>query len=269
MNTNELENKLVKYNLDTFLQGNELREPNWFYKIYKLSILSIGSSGSGKTTFLINQLLNNVYDVSIIIFFLPMETIKSGFYHTLFENIKDILPNVKIVISNLTKKSYDNEIEIINDNVVMYNRFLTFYDVMELKNDFYKKTKNKKPFLLVFDDFISMFSKFEWQEFYEYLFNASRLNSFIYCCVQAFNEIPPQIRSNFTVIILFTNYLTYSVVRTILTNSIPLDLTKKDIDDLIHFIKSSPNKHEPLILIGSTAEKDKKIIYDNQYITFS
>ena len=45
---------LKKYDLDSFLLGDETREPNWFYSIYKLSILSIGSSGSGKTTFLLN-----------------------------------------------------------------------------------------------------------------------------------------------------------------------------------------------------------------------
>lgn len=266
MRSEEIKIPLEKYDLDKFLLGDETREPNWFYSIYKLSILSIGSSGSGKTTFLLNQLLNNVYDVSCIVFYLPNETIESGLYRSLFNKASKLFPNISFLISNLSKKE-DTSIKI-NDKVIMINHFLTFKEIFELKKGFEKKYKNNKPFLLVFDDFISVFNKKEWIEFYEFLFNASRLNSYLYCCVQSIKEIPPLIRSNFTVVILFVNYLSITVVKTVLNNSIPLDLSKQNIDNLIMLIKHGENKHEPLILVGSTCERDKKIIYDNKYLIF-
>ena len=255
---------LIHYDVDKLLFGDESRKVNDFYGIYKLSILSIGSSGSGKTSFLINQLLNGVYDVNVIILFIPEETLNSGLYKSLLN--KNILPGIKFIVSNLSKD--DGEVNKLNDNVIIYNRFLTFDDVYEIKRDYVKRTKINKPFLLVFDDFISLFDKKKWLQFYEFLFNSSRLNSYIYCCVQSIKEIPPLIRTNFTIIILFINYLSVSVCKTMLTNSIPLDLTKRNIDDLIYMCKHSDNKHEPLILVGSTCPRDKKIIYMNKYIIF-
>lgn len=266
MRREELDHKIEKYDLDSFLLGDETREPNWFYNIYKLSILSIGSSGSGKTSFLLNQLLNKVYDVSCIVFYLPNETIESGLYRSLFSKASVLFPKISFLISNLSKK--EDTTEKLNDKVIMINHFITFKELFDLKKGFEKKYKNNKPFLLVFDDFISVFNKKEWIEFYEFLFNASRLNSYLYCCVQSIKEIPPLIRSNFTIIILFVNYLSMTVVKTVLNNSIPLDLSKNDIDKLIRIVKEGENKHEPLILVGSTCERDKKIIYNNEYIIF-
>ena len=266
MRKEKIPQEVEKYDLDSFLLQDETREPNWFYSIYKLSILSIGSSGSGKTSFLLNQLLNNVYDVSCIVFYLPNETIESGLYRSLFNKAATLFPDISFIISNLSKK--EDTAYKLNDKVIMINHFITFKELFDIKKGFEKKFKNNKPFLLVFDDFISVFNKKEWFEFYEFLFNASRLNSYIYCCVQSIKEIDPKIRSNFTIVTLFVNYLSITVVKTVLNNSIPLDLSKRNIDDLIRLVKQGTNKHEPLILVGSTCEREKKIIYNKEYIIF-
>lgn len=258
----DVEHKLIKYDIDELLSDDEIRKPNWFYNTYKCVGCCCGSSGAGKTSFLINQILNGVFDISILILYLPEETLNSGVYRNL---IKRNILNKKILVSNLSKEN--DLIEEVNDNVIIYNKFLTFKDILEIRTQYIKSTKDKRPFLLIFDDFISLFDKHKWQEFHEFLFNSSRLNSYMFALVQSFKDIIPTLRVNFSIIILFVNYLSSSVVKTILNNSIPLDLSKKNIDDLIYYIKQQPNRHEPLILVNGV-EKDKKIIYDNQYITF-
>ena len=49
------------YDVDKMLYGTETRIKNKYFDNYKVNILCAGSSGSGKTTFLIKMILNNIF----------------------------------------------------------------------------------------------------------------------------------------------------------------------------------------------------------------
>ena len=116
----------------------------------------------------------------------------------------------------------------------------------------------------------NVLNKEMFESYFRYIHNSSRLNGIVCSCVQSINKIPPQVRSSYTIVVLFTNYLTHSVITTMLRNCVnnPM-LDKKNTDYLLDLIDKDPNKHNPLIIIGGDVDQKKSIIYNNNYITFT
>lgn len=127
----------------------------------------------------------------------------------------------------------------------------------------------KEP-LIVFDDFVSVLTRTMWQDYYRYIHNASRLSAKICSCVQSITKIPPQVRSSYTIVVLFTNYLTRSVIMTLMKNCVNnAMLNNKNIEYLLDIVENDPNKHNPLIIIGGDVDQKKSILYNNNYIVLN
>ena len=258
-----------QFDIDRLLNGSESRKVNEYFGIYKLNILCVGGSGSGKTTWIINQILNNILECDVILCFIPHETLYSGFYQSLLKSEQFSKPILVFEISSNKKfTSIDNAESIPIKSQKRANYIVqgmpTVSQLFKIKNDL----KFKEP-LIIFDDFVNVLNRQMWDDYYRYIHNGSRLNAKICSCVQSINRIPPQVRSSYTIVVLFTNYLTHSVITTMLRNCVnnPM-LDKNNTDYLLDLIDKDPNKHNPLIIIGGDVEQKKSIIYNNNYISF-
>lgn len=259
-----------QFDIDQLLNGTESRKVNEYFGIYKLNILCVGGSGSGKTTWIINQILNNILECDVILCFIPHETLYSGFYQSLLKSEQFNKPILVFEIGhNKQFKSLDNAESIPIKSQKRSNYIVqgmpTVSQLFKIKNDL----KFKEP-LIIFDDFVNVLNRQMWDDYYRYIHNGSRLNAKICSCVQSINKIPPQVRSSYTIVVLFTNYLTHSVIITMLRNCVnnPM-LDKNNTDYLLDLIDKDPNKHNPLIIIGGDVDQKKSIIYNNNYITFN
>lgn len=258
-----------QFDIDRLLNGSESRKVNEYFGIYKLNILCVGGSGSGKTTWIINQILNNILECDVILCFIPHETLYSGFYQSLLKSEQFNKPILVFEIaSNKKFTSIDNAESIPIKSQKRANYIVqgmpTVSQLFKIKNDL----KFKEP-LIIFDDFVNVLNRQMWDDYYRYIHNGSRLNAKICSCVQSINRIPPQVRSSYTIVVLFTNYLTHSVITTMLRNCVnnPM-LDKNNTDYLLDLIDKDPNKHNPLIIIGGDVDQKKSIIYNNNYISF-
>ena len=225
-----------QYDIDQLLNGSESREVNEYFGIYKLNILCVGGSGSGKTTWIINMILNNILDCDVILCFIPHETLYSGFYQSLIHSDHFNKPILVFEIGhNKQFKGLDDAEEIPIKSQKRSNYIVqgmpTVSQLFKIKNDLKFNTN-----LILFDDFINVLNKQMFEDYYRYIHNSSRLNSKICSCVQAINKIPPQVRSSYTIVVLFTNYLTHSVITTMLRNCVnnPM-LDKKKYGIFIRF----------------------------------
>lgn len=257
------------YDIDRLLNGSETRDVNEYFGIYKLNILCCGGSGSGKSTWIINMILNNIFNCDVILCFIPHETLYSGFYQSLLRSEHFEKPILVFEIGNNKHySSLDNaeEIEIKSQKRSNYiiQGMPTVSQLFKIKSDL----GFKQP-LIIFDDFVNVLNRQMWDEYYRYIHNGSRLNAKICSCVQSINKIPPQVRSSYTIVVLFTNYLTHSVITTMLRNCVlnPM-LDKTNTEYLLDLISKDINKHNPLIVIGGDCDQKKSIIYNNNYITF-
>lgn len=262
----------VNFDIDKLFNKNESREVNKYYHIYKINMLIAGGSGSGKTTFIINQILNNILTCDILLLFIPYETIYSGFYQQLLhtENFEKPILVFEIGNNNVFK-SIDDAEEIVVKNTGDKKRSNFIVKGMPNLNQLFKiksDLKFKEP-LIIFDDFISVLTRQMWEDYFRYIHNASRLSAKLCSCVQSINKIPPQVRSSYTIVVLFTNYLTNSVIMTLLRNCVnnPM-LDKKNTEYILKIIDKDDNKHNPLIIVGGDVDQKKSIIYNNNYITF-
>lgn len=266
--------KYVNFDIDKLFNKNELRDVNKYYHIYKINMLIAGGSGSGKTTFIINQILNNILTCDILLLFIPYETIYSGFYQQLLhtENFEKPILVFEIGNNNVFK-SIDEAEEIMikpkgKDQKARSNFIVkgmpNLNQLFKIKSDL----KFKEP-LIIFDDFVNVLTRQMWEDYFRYIHNSSRLSAKICSCVQSINKIPPQVRSSYTIVVLFTNYLTNSVIMTLLRNCVnnPM-LDKKNTEYILKIIEKDDNKHNPLIIVGGDVDQKKSIIYNNNYVTF-
>ena len=88
--------KLDYDNLDKIL-GSEDRTVNEYFGIYKLSLLVIGGSGAGKSTWILNMILSNKIKCDCIILILPQESANSGLYKKLIEHKAIETPNKTVI----------------------------------------------------------------------------------------------------------------------------------------------------------------------------
>lgn len=262
----------VNFDIDKLFNKNESRAVNEYYHIYKINMLIAGGSGSGKTTFIINQILNNILTCDILLLFIPYETIYSGFYQQLLhtENFEKPILVFEIGNNNVFK-SIDGAEEIVIKSNGEKKRSNFIVKGMPNLNQLFKiksDLKFKEP-LIIFDDFVSVLTRQMWEDYFRYIHNASRLSAKLCSCVQSINKIPPQVRSSYTIVVLFTNYLTNSVIMTLLRNCVnnPM-LDKKNTEYILKIIDKDENKHNPLIIVGGDVDQKKSIIYNNNYITF-
>jgi hypothetical protein len=298
-------NTMNHVDLDAILLGgDETREVNPYYGIYKINMLVAGGSGSGKTTFILDNLFNKIIEADAIFLFAPFETITSGLYKKLINASTesaddDDAPDRAASYKPRRQAMFDDEIlfesrkdkrrdkpklpfkiiafDISKKNTVItgageHNGQFTYFEGMPTLSDLFiikRELKISKP-LLIFDDFVNILDNKRWGEYYRYIHNGSRLNAAMISCVQSINKIPPQVRSSYTIVALFPHYLAKTVCQSLLTNTVVnSQLTKDNIKDLLSMVRTVNKPHTPLIVIGSGKDERESIMFDNIYINMS
>lgn len=292
------QNRIEHCDLDRILLGSdETREVNEYYGIYKINMLIAGGSGSGKTTFILDNLFNKIIEADAIFLFAPYETITSGLYKKLimaagerktnktrkYRNLDEIdltggrvkraeeddtkqqLP-FKIIAFDISKKT-----DVLTGAGEQNGKF-TYYEGMPTLSDLFviKQEKGINKPLLIFDDFVNILDNKRWGEYYRYIHNGSRLNAAIVSCVQSINRIPPQVRSSYTIVALFPHYLAKSVCYSLLTNTVVnSQLTKENIKELLKMVRTINKPHTPLIIIGGGVDEKRSIIFSNCYVNIN
>ena len=256
------------YDIDSILLDNdENREPNPYFNVYRINMYVNGSSGSGKSSFIINLLLNDIIPFEMLILMLPLETKTSGIWSNFIKKFHKIFPDKTLLIFDISEP-YEGlyDYKKIKQGIIEFNGFPYFSDIYQLK-----RAMKIKNCCIIFDDFVTIFNKKQWNMYFQYIHNASRLNSSLISATQdPLSKFPPSLRNSFSIIVIFTNYLSKSNIYTLFKNTVNISLTNDEIEMLIKFAAKDPNKaHIPYIIIGGDVEKNKQIIYDNQYITFN
>lgn len=232
--------KLDYDNLDKVL-GSEDRTVNEYFGIYKLSLLVIGGSGAGKSTWILNMILSNKINCDCIILILPQESANSGLYKKLIEHKAIECPNGKIIkIASF----------IINKDQLP--------TIKELQ-----KAKLKNPCILI-DDWINSVNTHDFNLIKQYTTQISRVSGCTLCVlVQNYKKLDITFRSNFTIFVLFLSNVHKPVYQNTIENLFNGNITKEQEEKLYEELKSI--KYKPLILING-ADDNKNIIYDDCYI---
>lgn len=265
MKTENVLKPLINYDIDKILLDDETRDINPYFNIRKLSFCVAGGSGSSKTTTTIKLLLNGIIEFDCLILLAPIESISSGLWKNFIKKFNQIFGDDKIMIIFNLSNNYNglNEFKKISKKIIQFDGMPIFNDIFDLKLEL----ELKKP-VIIFDDFVNVLTKKDWEKYYEFQHNASRLNAVLFSLLQTLEKIPPACRNSFSIVILFVNFLTISNIKTLMKNTVNVILTNDQLEYLINYIRNDENKREALYLIGSDAPFNKKIIYKNQYINF-
>src|SRR5574344_1225394 len=135
------------------LLGSESRKPNAYFGIYKISALVIGSSGSGKTSFVLNLLFSDKLDCDNLVLIIPEESCYSGLYASLIK----------------FKKVKTHNGRIINVHVIVINK-TPFPTVRQFQE------ANLVKCCIIVDDFVSCISKNDFDVLKSYTTQISRVS---------------------------------------------------------------------------------------------
>lgn len=228
------------------LNTSEDRTINPIFGVYHIRALVCGSSGSGKTTFILNYLLQNLSIYKLIIYLAPTESLESGFLKTV-RQIKDLKD--KFIMLDIRK----DELPTIKE--------LQQLNAAETKNEGYK-------IALILDDFINVLTtKDDIKTINAYLTQSSRASCDLFLLVQTYNKISPSIATNINTLILFPKYMSRDSFNACLRRSFTGEYNKK-IGDVIYDTLRHTNPHKPFIFINDQPS-DKSIIFNNYYLLFN
>ena len=232
--------KLNYENLDKVL-GSEDRTVNEYFGIYKLSLLVIGGSGAGKSTWILNMILSDKIKCDCIILILPQESANSGLYKKLIEHKAVECPNGKIIkIASF----------IINKDELP--------TIKELQ-----KAKLNNPCIII-DDWINSVNRSDFNLIKQYTTQISRVSGCTLCVlVQNYKKLDITFRSNFTIFVLFLSNVHKPVYENTIENLFNGNITKDQEENI--YLELKGIKYKPLILING-AEDNKNIIFDDCYI---
>ena len=172
--------KLDYENLDKVL-GSEDRTVNEYFGIYKLSLLVIGGSGAGKSTWILNMILSDKIKCDCIILILPQESANSGLYKKLIEHSCIQCPNGKFIK--------------IASFIINKDKLPTIKEL--------QKAKLKNPCIII-DDWINLVNRNDFNLIKQYTTQISRVSGCTLCVlVQNYKKLDITFRSNFTIFVLF------------------------------------------------------------------
>ena len=242
----EVEDERILKNWDIEkLNQSEDRTINPIFGVYHIRALICGSSGSGKTTFILNYLLQNLKIYKLIIYLAPTESLESGFLKTV-RQIKDL--KNKFIMLNIRTDSLP-----------------TIKELQQINNT---KTDNEGyKIALIMDDFINvLISKDDIKQINAYLTQSSRASCDLFLLVQTYNKISPSIATNINTLILFPKYMSRDSFNACIRRSFTGEYNKK-IGDVIYETLRHTNPHKPFIFINDQPS-DKSIIFNNYYLIF-
>lgn len=239
MEFNKRQKELKSINLEA-LNKNEKRNPNPYFEIYHVRALVCGSSGSGKTTFMLRYLFQYLKFYSYIIYMAPTETFDSGNLKTLKED-KELSKNFIFIDIRKEKIPTINELQKIG--------------------------KLKGKLCLILDDFINVLtSKDDIKQINAYMTQSSRANCDIFLLCQTYNHVSPSMATNFNVLILFTKYMSRDSFNTCIRRSFTGEFKKKYGDEIYDVLRHT-YPHEPVIFINDQLP-EKSIIFKDNYVKF-
>lgn len=228
------------------LNQSEDRTINPIFGVYHIRALVCGSSGSGKTTFILNYILSKIDMYKLILYLAPTETLESGFLKT----IRDI-------------KELNNKIVFIN---IRNDKLPTIQELQDINRI---KTNNKgHRIALIMDDFINVLtSKEDIKQINAYLTQSSRASCDLFLLVQTYNKISPSIATNINTLILFPKYMSRDSFNACIRRSFTGEYNKTIGDEIYDTLRHT-NPHKPFIFINDQPS-DKSIIFNNYYIHFN
>jgi len=231
--------KLNYDNLDNIL-GSEDRTINEYFGIYKLSLLVIGGSGAGKSTWILNMILSNKIKCDCIILILPQESANSGLY----------------------KKLIEHKAINIDDRIIKIVSFIINKDELPTIKDL-QKAKLTNPCIII-DDWINSVNKQDFNLIKQYTTQISRVSGCTLCVlVQNYKKLDITFRSNFTIFVLFLSNIHKPVYENTIENLFNGNITKDQEEKLYEELKGI--KYKPLILING-ADDNKNMIFDDCYV---
>ena len=227
------------------LNKSEDRTINPIFGVYHIRALVCGSSGSGKTTFILNYLLQNLDEYKLILYLAPTESLESGFLNT----VKSI--------SNLK-----NKIEFLD---IRNDKLPTIQELQQLNR--IQTNKKGHRIALILDDFINVLtSKEDIKQINAYLTQSSRASCDLFLLVQTYNKISPSIATNLNTLILFPKYMSRDSFNACIRRSFTGEYNKKIGDEIYNTLRHT-NPHKPFIFINDQPA-DKSIIFNNYYLNF-
>lgn len=228
------------------LNKTEDRKINPIFGVYHIRALVCGSSGSGKTTFILNYLFQNLDEYKLIIYLAPTETLESGF----LKSVKDF-------------KDLKNKLIFLN---IRSDKLPTIQELQELNH--VKTNQKGHRIALILDDFINVLtSKEDIKQISAYLTQSSRASCDLFLLVQTYNKISPSIATNINTLILFPKYMSRDSFNACIRRSFTGEYSKTIGDEIYNTLRHT-NPHKPFIFINDQPS-DKSIIFNNYYLNFT
>lgn len=226
----------IDFDLDKYLGNDENRKPNKF-GLYRLNCLVVGKTGSGKTTWLIKNLLaGNIDDFQKIICIIPRESYNSGIYQRIRTN------------KNLSK-------------------YFVFYIIGEESLPTIEELNSiHMKIALIVDDFINAFTKIDWLVLKRYITQCSRITKgcSLFVLTQYLQLLPVAYRKNFNMFVMFVNSFSMiqfnDMMRSYYDNQV---FNKEQLKDLYNTTKSFA--HTPLIAVNN-GDSEHSLAFGDKWI---
>lgn len=242
----DIDSKIESLNIEK-LNNNEDRIKNKVFNVYHIRSLVCGSTGSGKTTFILNYLFQNLDTYGLVIYCAPTETLNSGL--------------ISSIIKNKLLDKYFYTIDIRKDELPTITELQSIQKQTQLN----PITGKHKRIALILDDFINVLtSKLDKKQIDAYLTQSSRASCDIFLLVQTYNNISPSIATNVNVLILFLKYMSKDSYNACLRRSFTGAISKELKEVIFNDLKHADN-HQPFIFINDQPT-DRSIRYMNKYI---
>lgn len=254
------------------LNTNEDRAINKVFNVYHVRALVCGSSGSGKTTFILNYLFQNLDTYGLVIYCAPTETLDSGMIKSIVSHGKEVsrMFGLHSSTGEIDLNKYFFPLDIRKDELPTISQLQTIQKKCQVN----PMTGKPKRIALILDDFINVLTtKDNIKQINAYLTQSSRASCDMFLLVQTYNHITPSIATNVNVLILFLKYMSKDSYNACLRRSFTGELSK-DFQELIfnelkHANSVTPGQdnlnHQPFIFINDQPN-DKSIIFNNKYI---
>ena len=241
-----IDSKINTLNIEA-LNKNEDRIINKVFNVYHVRSLVCGSTGSGKTTFILNYLFQNLDTYGLVIYCAPTETIESGLINS--------------IIKNKILDKYFYPIDIRKDALPT----ITELQSIQKNTAINQMTGKHKRIALILDDFINVLTTREDKKQIDaYLTQSSRASCDIFLLVQTYNNISPSIATNVNVLILFLKYMSKDSYNACLRRSFTGSISKELKEVIFNDLKHADN-HQPFIFINDQPT-DRSIRYMNKYV---
>lgn len=252
-----VDNKIEPLNIER-LNNNEDRVINKVFNVYHVRALVCGSSGSGKTTFILNYLFQNLDTYGLVIYCAPTETLESGLIKSIIKNSETVS---RMFGLNKDLSRYFFPIDIRKDELPT----ITELQQIQRKCQLNRSTGKPMRIAVILDDFINVLtSKEAHKQINAYLTQSSRASCDMFLLVQTYNHITPAIATNVNVLILFLKYMSKDSYNACLRRSFTGELSKEFQEVIFNDLKHADN-HQPFIFINDQP-CDRSIIYNNYYI---